>query len=282
MAEGSRTWWIAPTITLTIIMLPVLFFSVAAPWFHPTSPVQVWFFEALFVVVGIIPFIGYLFLIPISVMLAAGAVFLFDRIRHNRFAVIGVLLLFALLLGFDEPLVNTTINRPTMTCDSDADCVRTQTSFGYCGTYRCANEDWTYYESLIRQVSGLSCVYQPIRCSCSENRCVTERDEGQFCDWIALSAQSRAGSDVWVEDDMIRAGVSINTHLRVSYRIMFIGTDGDIEEEHERSMHSIFISQPYDRETLGELEEVRVTPYFHTSEGELIVCEDQAISLYPE
>ncbi len=76
-----------------------------------------------------------------------------------------------LFLGFDEPIINRTINKVDYSCNIDSDCIVKDTIRGWCGNSQCVNQDWDYYPSLVNRAFALSCRPTLITCSCLDNKC---------------------------------------------------------------------------------------------------------------
>ncbi len=94
-------------------------------------------------------------------------------LTENRGLFLAILLIFLILFGVDEPIVNSTINKIDYSCSSNSDCeVKHSSGTGVCSYVGfCANKNWNYYESLIGGVYATSCVPSPASCTCVENRC---------------------------------------------------------------------------------------------------------------
>lgn len=83
----------------------------------------------------------------------------------------GVFIVF--FFGYDQPIVNNTINKPNYACNVDADCEFKYTNKDWCGVQECLNKDWEFYDSFAKKAFALSCV--PLRqiCTCEQYTCVT-------------------------------------------------------------------------------------------------------------
>jgi len=95
--------------------------------------------------------------------------------RKNKWYSVLLIVIFIFLTGFDQIIVNLTINRPILNCNVDSDCAEKHTSRSPCGNKICANSDWNLYESAIQNVYasfGFQCS-NPV-CACEQNKCVTQ------------------------------------------------------------------------------------------------------------
>lgn len=156
-------------IILSIAILIYAFYAtfMVYPWGHRPSPIPVLLFMPL-MFTGILSLI---LVIPYSYILSCLVVLLFNSIKTKKWLLILVILIFILLTGIDEPVVNNTINRPDYSCSVDSDCVVKSISKGWCGNPQCVNQDWEYYDSMINSVFALSCIRPLYSCSCVENKC---------------------------------------------------------------------------------------------------------------
>lgn len=156
-------------IILSIVILIYAFYAtfIVFPWGHSPSLIPVLLFMPL-MFAGIFPLI---LVIPYSYVLSCLVVLLFNSIKAKKWILIPVILIFILLTGIDEPVVNNTINAPDYSCSVDSDCVVKSISKGWCGNPQCVNQDWEYYDSMINSVFALSCMPPMLSCSCVENKC---------------------------------------------------------------------------------------------------------------
>ena len=262
---------------------------------HDFSPVPSALTDA-FILFLDVPLIGGMLSFLIVLLVVSGSIYGLYRLKNRRIVIVSIVLLFVVLFGFDEPAVNATINRPDTRCEIDSDCVRTRTQMGgACGVFQCVNEDWTYYDSAIRSVSGLIFCPRPQNphCACVESRCISTYIPSRYCDGIRLRTSYTAPAPYTfaMRDGNVTSGVRIEDRggsgMIISLHIEYIGVHSMMEERYKNSREDyrthFAIEHSYDPDILGELESIRVTPYFVDPRyEELIVCEDQAISLYPE
>jgi hypothetical protein len=156
-------------IILTIVILIYAFYAafMVYPWGHSPSPIPVLLFMPL-MFAGILSLI---LAIPYSYLISCLIVLLFNSIKTKKWLLVLVIVVFVLLTGIDEPVLNNTINSPDYSCSVDSDCVVKSISKGWCGNPQCVNQDWEYYDSVINSVFALSCRMPLYSCSCVENRC---------------------------------------------------------------------------------------------------------------
>lgn len=159
-------------IILTIVILIYAFYVafMVSPWGHSSSPIPVLLFMPL-MFGGILSLI---LAIPYFYVLSCLIVLLFNSIKTKKWLLILVIIVFILLTGIDEPIVNNTINSPDYSCSVDSDCIVKSISKGWCGNPQCVNQDWEYYDSMINSVFALSCGQPLLSCSCVENKCISE------------------------------------------------------------------------------------------------------------
>jgi len=157
-------------IILTIVILIYAFYAafMVSPWGHSPSPIPVLLFMPLIMFIGIFSLI---LIIPYSYVISCLIVLLFNSIKTKKWLLILVIVVFILLTGIDEPVVNNSINSPDYSCSVDSDCVVKSISKGWCGNPQCVNQDWEYYDSMINSVFALSCAQPLLSCSCVENKC---------------------------------------------------------------------------------------------------------------
>lgn len=115
--------------------------------------------------------IAFVYLLLLSYLLVWFSKQLLKKIRPVYF-IVGVILIF-FLLGFDEPVVNNTVNRIDYSCNAASDCVAKSYDNHLCAPKTCVNSDWEYYQSVINRVSGLSCYVYKAECDCVDNVCET-------------------------------------------------------------------------------------------------------------
>ena len=97
--------------------------------------------------------------------------------KPNKGKIIIAIVIFSIFLFvFDEPIVNSTINRPDYSCSINSDCIGKIVSYSYknnpCLQDQCVNSNWNYYDSGIKRAFALSCGPSPDKeCFCIQNRC---------------------------------------------------------------------------------------------------------------
>lgn len=149
-------------------MYELTFENIFSVWGHSTTPISTILSDFLRYL-GILKFI---LIIPFSYLLSCIIIPLFKILRRNKALIIPIIIIVILLLGFDEPVINYTINKPNYSCSVDTDCQVKSISKGWCGNHKCVNSKWEYYDSLINTtVNGLSCLPPMIYCSCIQNMC---------------------------------------------------------------------------------------------------------------
>lgn len=160
-------WW-KGGVALAVFYLAVDVFGNFL-WGHHYSLFQVFLFWPFFEM----ELYALLFAIPYSYLLSCVIVWGFKKLKGNKLVISVVIVGLVLLFGFDEPIMNNTINRPDYSCSVDTDCKVKNIKKGWCGHQVCLNEDWEYYDSLANSVFALSCLPKPISCTCEQDRCVT-------------------------------------------------------------------------------------------------------------
>ena len=164
--------FLKPSTSKIIISIVVLFYAFYAaflisPRGHSSSPLP-WL---LFLPLMFTGFFELILIFPYSYIIACAFVSLFNILKQKRLLLIVAIVIFILLLGVDEPLMNNTINRPDYSCSVDSDCVVKSISKGWCGNPQCVNQNWEYYDSMINSVFALSCIQPMLSCSCAKNKC---------------------------------------------------------------------------------------------------------------
>jgi len=164
--------FLKPNVIKIVLSIVILIYAFDATFMnslggHSTSPFPFLIFMPL-MFTGILSLI---LVIPYSYILSCLVVLLFNSIKTKKWLFVLVLLVFILLTGIDESVVNSTINRPDYSCSVDSDCVVKSISKGWCGNLQCVNQDWKYYDSMINSIFALSCRQPLLSCSCVENKC---------------------------------------------------------------------------------------------------------------
>ncbi len=159
-------------ITLTVLITLYALYSIFmyAPWNHFFSPLPF----VLFLPLMYARIFAIFLIIPYTYTLSCLIVSFYDSIKRNKWFLITAFLVVFLFFGLDEPIVNNTINRPDYSCSIDTDCAVRTVSKGGCAGYKCVNEGWTYYDSMVNSAFALSCFQEIIVCSCVEQKCVSE------------------------------------------------------------------------------------------------------------
>ncbi len=157
-------------IVFFFIFLYLLFVSFdAAYWGHQLSPIPILLILPLTLTNGF----ALILLLPYSYAIACALVAFASFIKERKMLIVPVFLVFFFLMGIDEPIINSTINRPDYSCNMDSDCSLKVISKGECGKWQCVNKNWNYYDSRINSVFALSCGHLEAKCSCVQNRCNT-------------------------------------------------------------------------------------------------------------
>ncbi len=112
-------------------------------------------------------------LAPYYYLIACLIILVADWVKNRKFLLIIMIFFMVLLMGWDEFLVNKTINRPNYSCNVDTDCSVKTISRGWCDEFSCVNDGWEYYNSFVSKVLGLSCAPTLYTCSCVQNKCVS-------------------------------------------------------------------------------------------------------------
>ena len=86
--------------------------------------------------------ISLIIVIPYFYVLGCLVELLFNSIKTKKWLLILVIMIFVLLTGIDEPIMNNTINSPDYSCSIDSDCVVESISKGWCCNHQCINQDW--------------------------------------------------------------------------------------------------------------------------------------------
>lgn len=158
-------------ITIFSIVLLYLSFLYTYSLFGPlSSPFPVLILYPLF----LLGFLGTILFFPYSYAIACAIVALLGIMKKRKILLVVIILVSIFLFGIDEPLVNSTINRPDYSCASATDCVEKYVSKGGCGYIQCVNKKWEYYDSMINSVFATSCLHATLICSCAESRCQTK------------------------------------------------------------------------------------------------------------
>lgn len=153
-------------IVALLIVVYALYIQVSL-WGHSFSPFPRIIIMPLFLT-GVFSLI---LILPYSYIIACLAVGLFNLLKRKRLLLFFVAVISVFLFGIDEPLINSTVNRPDYSCSLDTDCVVKSVSRGWCGNPQCVNQNWDYYDSMINDVFALSCRSPLISCSCVKNKC---------------------------------------------------------------------------------------------------------------
>ena len=120
----------------------------------------------------------YLFIIfPYGYMIACSISALFGIVKTNKILSVILLITLLFLIGVDEPLINSTVNKPNYSCAVDSDCMPKSISKDICSSNVCLNKNWTYYNSRINSAFATMCISYNITCSCTENKCKTQANE---------------------------------------------------------------------------------------------------------
>ncbi len=116
-------------------------------------------------------YFGLVLVFPYSYLLSCAVMSLFDFIKSRRLLLIAAIFILVISLGIDEPIVNSTVNRPDYSCSADSDCVIESISKGGCGNKHCVNGNWKYYDAAVYSVFAVSCSSPLYSCSCVDNKC---------------------------------------------------------------------------------------------------------------
>jgi hypothetical protein len=143
----------------------LVFFHRYYPWGHSFSPLPILLFNPVYS-------LWSLLILPYSYLISCLLASIVNPIKKKKRLILPVLVLLLLVLGLDEPAINSTVNRPDYACITDTDCTLKSITKGFCGTPRCVNNGWQYYDSIANSVLALDCLPINITCSCIDNVCV--------------------------------------------------------------------------------------------------------------
>lgn len=167
-------------VILFLLVLLVAFVTVFSfPGSNSPTPIFGLLFFPITILVNLFQTFGYLLILvlilPYSYVLASVIFYFFNLIRKNKPMLIFSFILLFFLLGFDEGLVNATVNLPNYSCNVDSDCSVKSISRGFCGNSQCVNQTWQYYDSRINVMAfATSCRETLLSCSCVQNTCKTK------------------------------------------------------------------------------------------------------------
>ncbi len=166
-------------IILTSMILTYFLFNVYtfSPWGDSFSPIPFLLLAPLILAGNL----SFFLVIPYSYFLSGLIVFLIDSLKTKKLLLISVIVVFIVLTGIDEPVVNNTINLPDYSCSIDSDCIaKPVLKEGW--NEKCVNQYWKYYDSMAYRIFAplnMMPIYRltatiklPLySCSCVKNKC---------------------------------------------------------------------------------------------------------------
>ena len=120
--------------------------------------------------------IPLLVLIIAAYVLSCVLVTFYTSIKRKVIAVSVIAVLIILLLGVDAMIINNTINKPSLECVVDTDCIAYIEGGDLCSA-SCAQKDWEAYSPLVRSVFAAEENCEPIVCACVNSVCVVNSSE---------------------------------------------------------------------------------------------------------